>query len=205
LKSLTIGPASAAGQVHQITDDDKCAAAFTEMGLGRAIFPPRPLKSAARHLEEEIMNKAWKSPMRWKTLLAGAAALMLAGSCLAQAQQSPAGAKRLPWEDRAPVVDARIAVLKAGLKLTPDQEKNWPTYEAALRNLAKLRVERYQETKSANPVELLRQRAEDLSSASAALKQLADAEEPLFNSFDDAQKHRLATFARHARERRSRD
>lgn len=151
------------------------------------------------------MNKALKSPMRWKTLLAGAAALMLAGSCLAQAQQSPAGAKRLPWEDRAPVVDARIAALKADLKLTPDQEKNWPAYEAALRNLAKLRVERYQETKSTNPVELLRQRAEDLSSASAALKQLADAEEPLFNSFDDAQKHRLATFARHARERRSRD
>ena len=159
------------------------------------------------------MNKAWKSPMRWKTLLAGAAALMLAGSCLAQAQQSRAGdnvsaasgAKRLPWEDRAPVVDARIAALKSGLKLTPDQEKNWPAYEAALRNLAKLRVERYQETKSANPVELLRQRAEDLSSASAALKQLADAEEPLFSSFDDAQKHRLATFARHARERRARD
>jgi len=159
------------------------------------------------------MNKAWKSPMRWKTLLAGTAALALAGSFPAHAQQSPAGdaasapsgAKRLPWEDRAAVVDARIAALKAGLKLTPDQEKNWPAYEAALRNLAKLRVERYQETKSANPVELLRQRAEDLSSASAALKQLADAEEPLLNSFDDAQKHRLATFARHARERRSRD
>ena len=94
------------------------------------------------------MNKAWKSPMRWKTLLGGTVALALAGSCLAQAQQSPAGdnvsaasgAKRLPWEDRAAVVDARIAALKAGLKLTPDQEKNWPAYEAALRNLAKLRV-----------------------------------------------------------------
>ena len=49
--------------------------------------------------------------------------------------------------------------------VTHDQEKNWPAYEAALGNLAKLRVEQYQEQKSANPVELLRQRAEDLSSA----------------------------------------
>jgi len=73
----------------------------------------------------------------------------------------------------------------------PDQEKNWPAYEAAIRNLAKLRVERYQEQKSANPIELLRQRAEDLAAASTALKQLADAEEPLFNSLDDAQKQLL--------------
>ncbi|MGD0025774.1 MAG: Spy/CpxP family protein refolding chaperone [Xanthobacteraceae bacterium] len=130
--------------------------------------------------------------------------MALAGSCLAYAQQTPAGGKvstpsstrRLPLGDRAAIVDARIAALKAALKLTPDQEKNWPVYEAALRNLAKLRVERYQEQKSANPVELLRQRAEDLSSDSAALKQLADAEELLLNSLDDAQKQRLATFAR---------
>ncbi|MGD0634717.1 MAG: Spy/CpxP family protein refolding chaperone [Beijerinckiaceae bacterium] len=150
--------------------------------------------------------------MRLKTLFAGTAALMLAGSCLAHAQQQPAGdavsapanAKRAPMEDRAAFVDARIAEHKAVLKLTADQEKNWPAYETALRNLAKLRVERYQEQKSPNPVEHLRQRAEDLSSASAALKQLADAEEPLFNSLDDAQKRRFTTFGRRAHERHER-
>jgi zinc resistance-associated protein len=150
--------------------------------------------------------------MRWKTLLAGTIGLALAGSCLAYAQQPPTGdkvaapqsTKRLPWQDRATVVDARIAAHKAGLKLTPDQEKNWPAYEAAIRNLAKLRVERYQEQKSANPIELLRQRAEDLAAASTALKQLADAEEPLFNSLDDAQKQLLSTYAGNARERRER-
>jgi hypothetical protein len=120
--------------------------------------------------------------------------LALAVSGVAYAQKRP-----LPLEDRAAVVDARIAAHKAALKLTPDQEKNWPAYETALRNLAKLRVERYQEQKSANPVELLRQRAEDLSSASAALKQLADAEEPLLNSLDDAQKHLFSTYAGNAR------
>ena len=116
-------------------------------------------------------------------------ALALAGSGVAYAQKPP-----LPLEDRAAVVDARIAAHKAALNLTPDQEKNWPAYEAALRHLAKLRVERYQEQKSANPVELLRQRAEDLSAASAALKQLADAEEPLLNSLDDAQKRLFLTY-----------
>ena len=121
--------------------------------------------------------------MSWKTLFAATIALALAGSGVAYAQKRP-----LPLEDRAAVVDARIAAHKAALKLTPDQEKNWPAYEAALRKLAKLRVERHQEQKPSNPVELLRQRAEDLSAASAALKQLADAEEPLLNSLDDRQK-----------------
>jgi len=128
--------------------------------------------------------------MRWKTLFAATIALALAGSGAAYAQKHP-----LPLEDRAAVVDARVAAHKAALKLTPEQEKNWPAYEAALRKLAKLRVERYQEQKSANPVELLRQRAEDLSAASAALKQLADAEEPLINSLDDTQKHLFFAYA----------
>ncbi len=127
--------------------------------------------------------------MSWKTLFAATIALALAGAGAAYAQKLPS-----PLEDRAAVVDARIAEHKAALKLTPDQEKNWSAYEAALRKLAKLRVERYQEQKSSNPVELLRQRAEDLSAASAALKQLADAEEPLLNSLDDAQKRLFSTY-----------
>jgi hypothetical protein len=128
--------------------------------------------------------------MGWKTLFAATITLALAGSGVAHAQKGP-----LPHEDRAAVVDARIAAHKAALKLTPVQESNWPAYEAALRRLAKLRVERYQEQKSANPIELLRQRADDLSAASAALKQLADAEEPLINSLDNTQKQRFFTYA----------
>ena len=141
--------------------------------------------------------------MRRKTLFAATTALAVFGSCLAYAQQPPAGdkapasptAKPSPLEDRAAVVDARIEAHKAGLKLTPEQEKNWPAYEAALRKLAKLRVERHQEQKPTDPVALLRQRAEDLSSASEALKQLADAEEHLLNSLDDTQKQLLLTYA----------
>lgn len=130
-----------------------------------------------------------RGKMRWKTLFAATIAVALVGSGAAYAQKRP-----LPAEDRAAVVDARIAEHKAALKLTAEQEKNWAGYEAALRKLAKLRVERYQEQKSANPVELLRQRAEDLTAASAALKQLADAEEPLINSLDDTQKRLFLTY-----------
>ena len=42
-------------------------------------------------------------------------------------------------EDFAAFTDARIAALKAGLRLTPAQEKNWPALETALREQAKER------------------------------------------------------------------
>ena len=46
-------------------------------------------------------------------------------------------------EDRAALLDARVAALRAGLKLTPDQEKNWAPLEAAIREQAKERAERF--------------------------------------------------------------
>ena len=45
-------------------------------------------------------------------------------------------------EDRAAFTDARIAAVHAGLKLTPDQEKLWPPVEAAVRDFAKMRIDR---------------------------------------------------------------
>ena len=38
--------------------------------------------------------------------------------------------------------DARIAALKAGLRLTPAQEQNWPALESALREITKDRAAR---------------------------------------------------------------
>ena len=40
-------------------------------------------------------------------------------------------------------MDARIAALKAGLRLTSDQEKNWPAFESAVLDMAKARAERW--------------------------------------------------------------
>ena len=60
-----------------------------------------------------------------KVLLAGVAALAIAGSTVVYAQHRPWSHdhERMSPEDRAAFTDARIAAVKAGLKLTPDQDK----------------------------------------------------------------------------------
>ena len=45
-------------------------------------------------------------------------------------------------EDRAAFADARIAAVHAGLEAYADQEKLWPPVEAAVRDFAKLRIDR---------------------------------------------------------------
>src|SRR5437879_2826488 len=79
-----------------------------------------------------------------KVLLAGVAALAIAGSTVVYAQHRSWSHDhvRMNPEDRAAFTDARIAAVKAGLKLTPDQEKLWPPVQAAVRDLAKLRIDR---------------------------------------------------------------
>jgi LTXXQ motif family protein len=97
-------------------------------------------------------------------------------------------------------LDARVAALKAGLELTPEQEKNWPAVEAAIRDMAKARADRMaaraNEQPPSDPVERLHRRAERLGTVAAGLKKLADAEEPLYKSLDDAQKQRFKILMR---------
>jgi hypothetical protein len=153
----------------------------------------------------------------WKAVLAGTTALTLIGGSLLYAQQTPPtqpGSNaaqqrpRLSPEDRAALTDARIAGLKAGLKLTSAQEKNWPAVEAALRDRAKLRADRFEqfrkmrEQRSANPtqrgdiVERMRSRADNMATSAASMKKLADAMDPLYKSLDDGQKQRFALLYR---------
>jgi zinc resistance-associated protein len=150
----------------------------------------------------------------WKALLAGIAAVAIAGSSLVFAQQPAApdsaqqqrddGARRErpTAEDLAALVDARVAALKAGLKLTPEQEKNWPAVETAIRAFANERFVRMaerrdrREARRADPIERLRQRAEMMSSTAAGLRRLADAADPLYKSLDDGQKRRFGMLAR---------
>src|SRR3981189_478472 len=81
-----------------------------------------------------------------RKVVVGATALMLLASVYAYAQQPPGGrdgGRRYQprAEDRAAFLDARMAALHAGLKLTPEQEKSWPGYEQAYRALAASRAE----------------------------------------------------------------
>ena len=108
----------------------------------------------------------------------------------------------LTTEDRAALADARIAALRAGLRLTPEQEKNWPAVETAMRDLAKQRGqvrERMRDARqSRDPSVRLRAAADVLNERATGLKQLADATEPLYRSLDDGQKRRLNMLTRQA-------
>src|SRR3977135_3335340 len=79
-----------------------------------------------------------------KFAIAGIAALAIAGSTAVYAQHRQwfHHHERMNPEDRAAFADARIAAVHAGLKLTPDQEKLWPPVETAVRDFAKLRIDR---------------------------------------------------------------
>lgn len=145
--------------------------------------------------------------------IAAVAALVLAGSGAVYAQQRHGDGwfgfhHRFSSDDRAAFVDARIAAVKAGLKLTPEQDKLWPPVEAAVRDFAKMRIDRAQARMNAwrdddaprpDPVTRLRERAEALAANAAALRRIADAADPLYKTLDDGQKRRLAALTRHGR------
>ena len=152
-----------------------------------------------------------------KPVIVATAVLAIAGSSLVYAQQRYDGSgtdggprfehrHRLSAEDMAAYTDARIAALKAGLELTPDQAKNWPAFEQALREMAQLRMERMQAREArkqqaqnqtpTTPLERLSRRADNMVKASAVLKRIADAGTPLYMSLNDAQKERFTKLAR---------
>src|SRR5271156_3919454 len=141
-----------------------------------------------------------------KPIIAATAFLVLAGSTFVYAQQGFGGRgfdgpgdrpgrfgdggpraefrHRPSAADMAAFTDARIAALKAGLELTPDQVKNWPPYEQAVRDMVQLRVQRMQARQAqqagdqpapSSPFERLAKRADGMAKASAALKKVADA------------------------------
>jgi hypothetical protein len=135
--------------------------------------------------------------------IAGIAALAIAGSTAVYAQHRHWGHVRMAPEDRAAMVDARIAGVHAGLKLNADQEKLWPPVEAAVREFAKLRIDRANARMNApadspqpDPVTRLREHADNMAASAAAMKKIADAADPLYKTLDEGQKRRLAVLTR---------
>jgi hypothetical protein len=138
--------------------------------------------------------------------------VLIATSPLAYAAESNSGAvgvTRPTAADLKSLTDARVAMIKAALQLTPDQEKYWPAVEEAIRARAKnrqARLERVAELRDSglmeavgdrSPVELMQRRAEVLGQRAADLKKLADAWEPLYKTLTPDQKKRMA-FATYA-------
>jgi hypothetical protein len=137
--------------------------------------------------------------------IAAVAVLAIAGSTAVYAQHRhwSYGHMRMNPEDRAAFADARIAAVHAGLKLSADQEKLWPPVEAAVKDFAKLRIDRANarmnadkddnsQQKPDDPVARLRERADNMATSAAAMKKIADAADPLYKTLDDGQKRRLA-------------
>jgi zinc resistance-associated protein len=160
-----------------------------------------------------------------KPVIAATALLAIAGSGLVYAQQGfgdrdghgdgrgfYADSERTEFRPRftaadvAAFTDARVAAMKAGLELTPDQAKNWPAFEQAVRDMAQLRIDRIkareaqdQQQQPQQPMsafDRMSRRADNMAKTSAALKKVAEAGAPLYQSLDDAQKSRFTMLAR---------
>ena len=144
-----------------------------------------------------------------RPVIAATALIALASSSLAYAQygggeQRSGGGEpqvvqrhRFSAADVSAFADARIAALKAGLELTSDQAKNWPPFEQAVRDLVQLRIQRIEAMQPApTPFDRLSRRADAMAKRSAALKKIADAGAPLYQSLNDEQKNRFVVLAR---------
>src|SRR5690242_20907834 len=117
------------------------------------------------------------------------AAILIFTSAFALAAEnaSTTGVTQSSAADFKNLTDARVAMIKAALQLTPDQEKYWPAVEDAIRARAKNRQARWERVAELrdngpmdalhehNPIELMQRRAERLSQRAADLKKVADA------------------------------
>ena len=145
-----------------------------------------------------------------KLLAAGATALFVTLSQAAFAQApSTMGPASLSPQNLADLTDARVAIVKAVLQLTPDQEKYWPAVADAIRVRAQnrnARIARIAETvgkmssestsdilRGRDPIAFLDRRADALAQRSQDLKKLADAWRPLYTTLSPEQKERLAS------------
>ena len=145
--------------------------------------------------------------MMIRNLAVATTAVLITASPLAYAAEtssSTVGMTHPSAADLKSLTDARVAMIKAALQLTPDQEKYWPAVEDAIRTRSKnrqARFERRAELRESgpmealsqhSPIELMQRRAEALSQRAADLKKVADAWEPLYKTLSQDQKKRMA-------------
>lgn len=143
-----------------------------------------------------------------RTIIAATAAALLAGVTFGVAAPKP-GSPDHPRpsveqmaEFAGAMSDARIAALKAGLRLTSEQEKLWPAVETALKEAAKERMENRAERRAQRAdmpkgerpdvIERLRAQADGMVERGQMMKKVADAAAPLYDSLDESQQRRFA-------------
>jgi len=163
--------------------------------------------------QEQVMKKALITTIAATALLSGA----VITHAIAQAGPGPRGhdhgmgmghheqmrehhRARLNETDRAAMLDARLASIKTGLKLTAEQEKLWPALESAVRDnvkkMSELRDKRQSTDRPSDPVERMRRQADDMSARADAMRNVANAAQPLYATLNDDQKRRLPMLMR---------
>ena len=142
-----------------------------------------------------------------KTIMAITAAALLASAGTFAFAQSPggpggpaAGEQRggrqgLSRDDFNRFVDARVAAIKAGLKLTADQEKLWQPVEDAIRRNSGERFARFEQRRAARDrrqsmdfMQQLETRGTMMTANAQRASALATAMRPLWNTFSEDQK-----------------
>jgi zinc resistance-associated protein len=138
-------------------------------------------------------------------LLGLIAAAALSFSAAAQDdQQPPAQSDQQPTHDEKvqhwaeAALDTQLKGIKAGLGLKADQEDDWASFEAAVRDAAKARVLALQKEQSADlsPMDRNLAKADRIAQGQANLEKIVDAAKPLFDSLDATHKQKFITLGR---------
>ena len=97
--------------------------------------------------------------------------------------------------DREAFLDARLAAVRAGLKLTPEQDKLWGPVEAVVRDNMKTMAEMMEKARAAGkPADMmdgLTRMTEAATARAEGLRKLTDAARPLYATLAEDQKARL--------------
>ena len=131
------------------------------------------------------------------------AASVIAVACLtvpAVAQNQPPGPPTMEQMQRMAAasqeaLSRKLADMRTGLKLTPDQQRLWPPFESAVGQAFKMRMDNMQRMagmmQRGQPLSLiddLGAMADSMSAGAAGFRMIADSAKPLFASLDETQK-----------------
>ena len=174
-----------------------------------------------------------------KRILSGFAAMGVAAAIIvplaygAQGRETRAERSASTISQSADRAEARIAILKADLRLSSDQAQHWASLKSALRDIVAkrakssaasndlqtgrassnapvapdtsitedekeqgTRLERDARKARLDDIDEMRREADAYTVQAADLRQIADAAQPLYDTLDDRQRHRLVQFVR---------
>jgi len=188
--------------------------------------------------DKEARKIGWESIVK-KSIASGfavmgvAAAIIIPLSYGAQGRETRAERSASTISQSTDRAEARIAILKADLRLSADQAQHWAGLESALNDIAAKRAKRWaasndlQTGRASSNVPVapdtsitedeqrrdtdserdarnarlddigeMRRNADAYTVQAAELRQIADAAQPLYDTLDDRQRHRLVQFVR---------